>query len=189
MGIHNKLVCPKLVCQCWKQPVSTPDYSTEKFFKQNHELSANFAPFKKINSGLFSIPKKIMIVLKKVISKQLADLFSSLPGLLLFLLYISDLKQWNCFKVHLFADNTNLSYLDTSIKKRSKLVSIDLKNLIKWLIGIRFSQNCEKTELVIYKSKRKKIAGKIKSRISCNRLFSGNSVDKYLGFKIDGNFI
>ena len=73
--------------------MSTPDYSTEKFFKQNHELSANFAPFKKINSGLFSIPKKIMIVLKKVISKQLADLLSSLPGLLLFLLYISDLKQ------------------------------------------------------------------------------------------------
>ena len=86
-----------------------------------------------------------MIVLKNVISKQLADLFSSVLGLLLFLLYINDLNQAiRFFKVHLFADNTNLIYVDISIKKLCKLVNIDLKNLLKWLDRITISLNCEK---------------------------------------------
>ena len=49
----------------------------------------------------------------------------SVLGPLLFLLYINDLNQAIKFcKVHHFADDTNLLYLDKSIKKLDKLVNI-----------------------------------------------------------------
>ena len=78
----------------------------------------------------------------------------SVLGRLLFLLYINDLNQAIKFcKVHHSADDTNLLYLGKSIKKRNKLVNIDLKNLLYWLNANKISLNVKKTELVIFKSK------------------------------------
>ena len=55
----------------------------------------------------------------------------SVLGPLLILLYINDLNQAIKFcKVHHFADDTNLLYLDKSIKKLNKLVNYELKNLL-----------------------------------------------------------
>ena len=55
----------------------------------------------------------------------------SVLGPLLFLLYINDLNQAIKFcKVHHFADDTNLLYLNNSLKKLNKLVNADLKILI-----------------------------------------------------------
>ena len=52
-------------------------------------------------------------------------------GPLLFLLYINDLNQAIKYcNVHHFADDTNLLYLGKCIKKLTKLVNYDLKNVI-----------------------------------------------------------
>ena len=53
------------------------------------------------------------------------------PGPILFLLYMNNLNQAIKFcKVHHFADDTNLLYLNNSLKKLNKLVNADLKILI-----------------------------------------------------------
>ena len=53
----------------------------------------------------------------------------SVLGHLLFLLYINDLNlAIKYYKVHHFADDTNLLYTNNSIKKLNKMLNKDLKN-------------------------------------------------------------
>ena len=60
-------------------------------------------------------------------------------GPLLFLLHINYLNQAIKFcKVHHFADDTNLLYLNNSIKKLNKLVNADLKHLVIGPMQIKF---------------------------------------------------
>ena len=77
-------------------------------------------------------------------------------------------------------------YLGKSIKKLNKLVNYDLKNLLYRLNANKISLNVKKTELVVFKSKRKQFDDEIKLKLSRKRLFPTDSV-KYLGVKIDGN--
>ena len=56
------------------------------------------------------------------------------------------------FKVHQFADGTNLLCLSNSIKKLNKLVNVNLKHLVNWLNVNKISLNVKKTEMVIFKS-------------------------------------
>ena len=103
------------------------------------------------------------------------------------LLYINDLNQAikSC-KIHHFADDTNLLYLSNSIKKLNKQVNADLKNLVNWLNANKISVNVKKTEMVIFKSKQKKLEGDLKIKLCGKRLYPTESV-KYLGVKIDTN--
>ena len=80
----------------------------------------------------------------------------SVLGPLLFLLYINDLHVSikHC-QVHHFADNTNLLIINKSLKIFKKLLNSDLKNLTNCLNAIKISLNVSKTELVIFKPKRK----------------------------------
>ena len=101
------------------------------------------------------------------------------------MLYINDLNQAIKFcKFHHFADDTNLLYLGKSIKKLNKFVNIDLKNLVNWLNANKISLNVKKTEMVIFKSKRKKFNDTVKIKLSGKRIYPTASV-KYLGVKID----
>ena len=111
----------------------------------------------------------------------------SVLGSLLFLLYINDLNQAikSC-KVHHFADDTNLLCLSNSIKKLNKQVNADLKHLVNWLNANKISLNVKKTEMVIFKSKQKKLEGDLKIKLRSKRLYPSKSV-KYLGVKIDTN--
>ena len=74
---------------------------------------------------------------------------------------MNDLNQAIKFcKVHRFADDTNLLCLTNSIKKMNKRANADLKHPVNWLNGNRISPNVKKqqknkTEMVIFKSKRK----------------------------------
>ena len=71
----------------------------------------------------------------------------SVLGPLLFLLYINDLNQAiKFYKVHHFADDTNLLCLGNSIKKLNKLVNADLKRLVNWLNANKISLNVKKTK-------------------------------------------
>ena len=108
----------------------------------------------------------------------------SVLGSLLFLLYINDLNQVIKFcKIHHFTDDTNLLCLSYSIKKLNKLVNADLKHLINWLNASKISLNVKKTEMVIFKSKQKKLEGDLKMKLCGKRPYPTESV-KYLGVKI-----
>ena len=84
----------------------------------------------------------------------------SVVGPLLFLLYINDLNQAiKFYKLHHFTDHTNLCLSD-SIKQLNKLVNTDLKDLVNGLNANKISLNVKKkTEMVIFKSKQKKLEG------------------------------
>ena len=69
----------------------------------------------------------------------------SVVGSLLFLLYINDLNQAiKFYKVHHFADHTNLLCLSDSIKKLNELVNTDLKHLVNGLNANKISRNVKK---------------------------------------------
>ena len=111
----------------------------------------------------------------------------SVLGPVLFLLYINDLNQGIKFcKVHHFADDTNLLCVSDSIKKLNKLVNADLKHLLNWLNANKISLNVKKTEMIICKSKQKKLEDDLKMKLCGKRLYPTESV-KYLGVKIDAN--
>ena len=104
-----------------------------------------------------------------------------------FLLYINYLNQAIKFcKVHHFADDTNLLCLRNSIKKLNKLVNADLKHLLNWLNANKISLNVKKSEMIIFKSKQKKLEDDLKIKLCGKRLYPTESV-KYLGVKIDAN--
>ena len=75
-------------------------------------------------------------------------------------------------------------YLGKSIEILNKLVNIDLKSLVKWLNTSKISLDVKKTEMVIFKSKRKKFNVVIKIMLSGKRIYPTASV-KYLVVKID----
>ena len=109
----------------------------------------------------------------------------SILGPLLFLIYINNLhKAIRYCKVHHFADDTNLFHTNKSVKNLNKLVNHDMKQLNNWLSANKISLNVEKTELVIFKSRRKVLSDKIKFKLTGKRLYLSNSV-KYLGVRID----
>ena len=78
----------------------------------------------------------------------------------------------------------NLLSLSNSIKKKkkknlNKLVNTDLKHLANWLNANKISFNVQKTEMVIFKSKQKKLTGDLKIKLCGKRLYPTKSV-KYL---------
>ena len=111
----------------------------------------------------------------------------SVVGPLLFLIYINDLNHTiKFYKVHHFADNTNLVYFSKSVNKLNKYINIDMKKLTNWLNANKISLNVKKTKLVSFKHKDKKLECLIKIKLSRKRLYPSKSV-KYLGVKIDEN--
>ena len=58
--------------------------------------------------------------------------------------------------------------------------------MINWLNANKIYFNLKKTEMVIFKSKQKKLEFDLKIKLCCKRLYPTESV-KYLGVKIDTN--
>ena len=106
-------------------------------------------------------------------------------GPLLFLLYINDLDVAikHC-KVHHFADTTNLLIINKSLKRLHKFLNSGLKNLTNWLNANKISLNVSKTELIIFKPKRKSLDFNMKIKLNGKRLYPTDSV-KYLEVKFD----
>ena len=98
---------------------------------------------------------------------------------LLFLLYINGLNvEIKHCKVHHSADDKNLLSINMSLKILNKLLNIDFNN---WLNA---NKNFSKTELIIFKSKRKPLDFNLKIKLNGKILYPTDSV-KYFGVKID----
>ena len=84
------------------------------------------------------------------------------------------------YKVHHFADDTNLLHFNKSITKLDEYLNLDMQNLTDWFNTNNIFLNVQKTEL-----EKKKIDRKVKiSKLSRKRLYPTDSV-KYLGIRID----
>ena len=100
----------------------------------------------------------------------------SILGPLLFLIYVNDLNICVKFaKTHHFADDTNLLFVNKSLKKLNKQVNTDLTSLVNWLRANKISLNTNKTELMIFKSRNKQINKHLNFRISGQKNNSSKS--------------
>ena len=95
----------------------------------------------------------------------------SVLGPLLFLIYINDRNGViNFSKIHHFADDTNIVYASNSLNDINKKINRDLKSIAEWLKANKISLNSGKTELVLSRSKDKKITKNMNFRISGQKI-------------------
>ena len=105
----------------------------------------------------------------------------SVLGPLLFILFISDLhKNVEFSTVHHFADDTNMPLIEKSLKKLNRHINRDLKLVVEWIRANKLSLNTSKTDLVIFKSRNKKITKHLNFCISGQKIQPTSQV-KYLG--------
>ena len=82
----------------------------------------------------------------------------SVLGSLLFLIYINDLNGAGTHsKVHHFADDRNMFYVSSSVKDINRKVNDDLRHIVAWLRANKVLLNSGKTELILSRSKNKKL--------------------------------
>ena len=81
-------------------------------------------------------------------------------GPLLFILFINDLHlvvQYS--SVHQFADNTNLLFVEKSLKQLNKKVNRDLKLTVEWVRAKKLlSLNANKTKIIMFTPRNKTIS-------------------------------
>ena len=100
------------------------------------------------------------------------------------IIYINNLSHAIKYcQLHHFADDTNLLHFNSSTKKLNGLINLDMKHLSVWINANTISLNVQKTELVIFKQKRKIVDHEIKIMLNRKRLYPTPSV-KYLGEKL-----
>ena len=107
---------------------------------------------------------------------------------LLFLLYINGLRfsLKRSIASH-FADNTSITYASRKMKSLETVLNQDLKMTSDWLKGNRFSLNVDNSELILFKSKRKRFDNNNFSiKINGRKMEPTNHV-KYLGLYLDEN--
>ena len=68
--------------------------------------------------------------------------------------------------VNMFADDTNNLYSSKSLKDINRKINFDLKNIVMWQRANKILLNAGKTELVLFKSKKRKITKNMNFRIS-----------------------
>ena len=105
-------------------------------------------------------------------------------GPLWFVIFINDLpKSIRHSQILHFADNTNLLYINKSMKKINKRNNYYLSLIVQWLRSNKINLNAGKTELVIFSPKRKQITKYLDFRISGQKIEISNRV-KFLGIRI-----
>ena len=87
----------------------------------------------------------------------------------MFLTYINDLNHAiKFFKVHHFSDDTNLLYFSKSVDKLNKYINLDMKNLTSYMLT-KSHLMLNKTKLVIFKYKKKKLECLVRIKLSKKR--------------------
>ena len=117
----------------------------------------------------------------------------SVLGQLLFLLYINDMHQCSSkFRFFLFADDTNLLYVDKNLKTLETVVNAELRNLCDWFASNKLTLNAKKSNFVLFHPYQKTVSYNPNIRIfdsEKNGQVSLESKDymRYLGVIIDKN--
>ena len=89
--------------------------------------------------------------------------------------------------MHHFADNTNLQLTNSSLKKINRQVNHDLSLICHWLRANKISLNASKTEIIIYRPRKKQITKHLNFRISGQKINICRNV-KYLGKTLEETF-
>ena len=111
----------------------------------------------------------------------------SVLGPILFLLYINDLSNAIIYcRIYNFADDTAILYTEEDPRRLKKRVNIDLKLLLHWLKANKIHLNVAKTEVLLFKNKRKQLNFDIKIKLD-GKLMRFSKETKYLGMIIDDN--
>ena len=108
----------------------------------------------------------------------------SILGPLLFLLYINDIH--NCselISIVLFADDTNILYSHTCLKKLNEIIQVEINKITDWLNANKLSINTEKTKFILFRTKNKKPKYTINISININIKKVKNTT--FLGIVID----
>ena len=93
-------------------------------------------------------------------------------GPLLFILFINDLHLVvQYISVHQFADNTNLLFVEKSLKQLNKKVNRDLKLTVEWVRAKKLlSLNANKTKIIIFTPRNKTISKYLNFRLSGQKI-------------------
>ena len=111
----------------------------------------------------------------------------SVFGPLLFLLYINDFSNCsNLFDFHLFADDSNLFFAESSLESLEKEVNLELKSIHNWLCCNKLSLNIDKTNYFIFPPPQRKFT-KFISLLVNNKSIEQKDYVKYLGVFIDSH--
>ena len=109
----------------------------------------------------------------------------SVQGPLFFLIFINDLniaiKHSQTFH---FADYDCLLNIKDSVEQIKKVINEDLKFLVQWLNANRISLNVAKTEVVIFRRKKKQLDCDLNLKLRGKKLKPSNYV-RYLGIYLD----
>ena len=108
-------------------------------------------------------------------------------GPLLFLLYINDFR--NCcraFNFHIFADDTNLFYSNSSLSELEETINYNLTLVSNWLKANKLSLNIDKTNFNIFHPPQKVIKHRVMLSIN-NKVIKQEKHVKYLGLFIDSH--
>ena len=82
----------------------------------------------------------------------------SVLGPLLFLLYINDIQYCSdLISIVLFADDTNILYSHTCLKKLNEIIQVEINKISDWLNVNKLSMNTEKTKFILFRTKNKKL--------------------------------
>ena len=109
----------------------------------------------------------------------------SILGPILFLLYINDIQ--NCSRIVsiiLFADNTNIFYSHTCLKKLNEIMQTEIKKISDWLNTNILSLNTTKTKFMLFRSSKRKQRHNITISINNEKIKQVKSTT-FLGVVID----
>ena len=164
----------------------------------NHKILCNKLPYYGFRGKIVDLIKSYLSNRKQCVSingfnSNQLSINCGVPqrstlGPLLFLIYINDFRF--CLKESQsshFADDTCIVYSAKKIKTLETVINFDLKCSSEWLKANRLSLNVDKTKLLLFQSKVRKVDnGSFSIKLQGVKLSPSNSV-KYLGVFIDNH--
>ena len=102
-------------------------------------------------------------------------------------MYINDFR--NCcraFDFHIFADDTNLFYSNSSLIEQEETINYNLTLVSNWLKANKLSLNIDKTNFIIFHPPQKAIKHRVMLSIN-NKVIKQEKHIKYLGLFIDSH--